>query len=352
MRILLVAQYPRLFNPGNFQWPNDTARALRRLGHAVEIFGYRESLAASPSLARRVQGLPAAAAGLRRYQQRQRDGRDQALVARAARRRPDLVLLLNGERFSREVLARAKRASGGMLATWWADDPCRFPSVMESLDVFDCVCVFDRSYLPRLRAGGAASAHFLPCACDDAVYRPMALTPGEQRRYGCDIAFVAWYYPERGAVVGALARSFDVGVWGGQWRSAEAQQAVQRLSAVRGAAVSDRTAATIYNAAKIGLNIHAVHSVLGGLNTRAFELLASGCFQLTDGVGGIEQLLTPGEEVACYASPEEACRLAARYLADPAERLRIAARGRERVLDEHTYYHRMQTLLALLGRAP
>ena len=346
MLILLVGQSPRLFGPGNFQWPDDTARALRRLGHRVRQFRYRESWAASPTLSARLQRVPMGGRLLERYQQAQRWARDQALARLTRRARPDLVLFLNGDAFAGETFAAVKRWTPGRLVSWWADDPCLVPSFMRAVPIFDQLFVFDRSYLIPLTDAGARSVHFLPCACDETIYRPLRLREAEARRLRSEVAFVAWYYPERAAVVKALAQAgVDVGVWGGQWRSPEAQRALGGAQFAWKPSVSDRTAARIYSAAMIGLNIHATHSVSGGVNTRTFELLASGLCELVDRIPGIEELLTPGQEVVCYTSPEEAGVLAKRYLADPAERAAIAARGRERALAEHTYVCRMRTLL-------
>jgi len=270
--------------------------------------------------------------------------RDQQLLRLAQRGRPDLVLLLKGDTFSEAVLVEIKRLVRGPLVTWWVDDPWRAPAFLSTLRLFDHVFVFDRSYLPRLTDVGVKRVHFLPCACDETVYRPQRLSASEQRRMASDVAFVAWYYPERVPVVRALANDMAVGVWGGGWDSIEAQQALQGRRVLRGHAVSDRTAAKIYMACKIGLNMHQVQSHVGGLNTRTFEILASGRFQLVDRLPGIEELLMPDVEVVCFSSLDELRQLAKHYLADEAARTRIADRGRARVLDEHTYVRRLRTL--------
>ena len=345
MHVLLVGPTPRVFSAGNFQWFSDTARALRRLGHTTTLFPCPETWTASPAVTQRLeQRLLPLAGWLARYQEALFRRRDRRLIRLARRLRPDLVLVLKGETLSGEVLAEVKRLAHGPLVTWWVDDPWRFPSSLERFALFDHVFVFDRSYVLRLEALGAKRVHFLPCACDETVYRPMRLTRGDQRDLGSDVAFVAWSYPEREAVVRALARAVDIGVWGGGWRNLETLRTGRGTPVVRGSAVSTLTAARIYNASRIGLNAHASQTRLGGLNTRAFELLASGLFQLVDRVAGIEQLLTPDVEVVCYSSPDEARQLAKHYLADGEMRLRIATKGRARVLEEHTYVCRMRTL--------
>jgi spore maturation protein CgeB len=57
-----------------------------------------------------------------------------------------------------------------------------------------------------------------------------------------------------------------------------------------------------------------------------------------------------GNEAVCYNSIEEAASLAAHYLANEAERKRIAEAGRKRVLAEHTYEKRMGTLVEEMRR--
>ena len=287
-----------------------------------------------------------------RYLQAQGRARDRRLLQTARRLRPDLALFLRGDACSADVLTELKRLIRGPLVTWWVDDPWRFPGCAERLALYDHVFIFDRFYLPRLEAAGVARAHFLPCACDETVYRPMALRDSERRRWASDVAFVAWGYPEREVVVRALADEVDVGVWGGGGSGLRAQRTATGTNVLRGPAVSSQTAAKIYNASKMGLNIHAIQTRIGGVNTRTFELLACGRFQLVDRVAGVEELLEPDAEIVCYRSPEEARALARRYLADPVTRNRIAAKGRERVLAEHTYVCRMRTLLALAGAAP
>lgn len=344
MHVLLVGPAPRLFSTGNFQWFRYTARALRRLGLTVTGFPCRDGWITSPSLARGVEWIPGLSPRFVRHQEALLRTRDRRLVALTRRLRPDLVVVLKGETFSADVLAEVKRLARGPLVTWWVDDPWRCPSFLQSFALFDHVFMFDRSYLPRLAEVGVKRAHFLPCACDETIYRPLRLSTAEQRRFACDVSFVAWYFPERAPIVKALADDMALGVWGGQWDSLEAQRVLQGSRMIRGPAVADRTAAKIYAASKIGLNVHQAQSRRGGLNTRSFEILASGLFQLVDRVAGVEELLQPDVEVVCYRSHEEARRLARYFLADESARSRIAARGRARTLEEHTYVCRMRTL--------
>lgn len=318
-----------------------TDHALKRLGHTVRRFYCtnllldRLTLSGDKDPAAKKSGSKTGLQGLRDHWHLSRDRR---LIRAACAFRPDLILVLWGNTLSPELLSSLKKETGARLATWWVDDPFRHRAE-RLISLYDFFFIFDRSYLASLEAAGAQNARFLPCACDESVYFPRRLTRREQAQYGSDVALVAWYYPDRARVVEALTGA-DLKIWGRGW---------PRLWVQQDRFVRDAVAAKIYSATKIGLNIHSDQSRQGGLNTRSFELLAAGAFELTDAVEGMKELLEPGREVAVYRSPEEARDLVRHYLSHPGERERMARAGRERVLSQHTYLHRMRTLLQEVG---
>jgi spore maturation protein CgeB len=83
----------------------------------------------------------------------------------------------------------------------------------------------------------------------------------------------------------------------------------------------------------------------GAVNQRIFDVPAAGAFVLTDWREQMDDLFEPGKEVIFYRTPEEIPDLLNYYLARPEERQRIAAAARKRVLAEHTYAHRLQTII-------
>ena len=87
----------------------------------------------------------------------------------------------------------------------------------------------------------------------------------------------------------------------------------------------------------------------GAVNQRVFDVPAAGAFVLTDWRPQMEQLFEP-DEMACYHDPEEIPDLARHYLAHPAERRKLAAAARNRVLACHTWEHRLQALLEHMRR--
>jgi len=84
----------------------------------------------------------------------------------------------------------------------------------------------------------------------------------------------------------------------------------------------------------------------GAVNQRVFDVPATGGFVLTDWREQMDQLFEPDREMVFYRTPQEIGELVHRYLKHPGDRKRVAKAGRRRVLGEHTWAHRVRTLLA------
>jgi spore maturation protein CgeB len=104
-----------------------------------------------------------------------------------------------------------------------------------------------------------------------------------------------------------------------------------------------------YPRSEINLNITS-RQMKGAVNQRVFDVPACGAFLLTDRQEQMDALFEPGRETAVYAHPDELPGLVRHYLARPDERRRIATAARRRVLAEHTYDRRMETLCGVMRR--
>jgi spore maturation protein CgeB len=83
----------------------------------------------------------------------------------------------------------------------------------------------------------------------------------------------------------------------------------------------------------------------GAVNQRVFDVPACGGFLITDQRRQMDRLFEPDREVIAYTDPEEIPDLVQRWLDDPQGRARVAEAARRRVLAEHTYDHRLETLM-------
>lgn len=100
----------------------------------------------------------------------------------------------------------------------------------------------------------------------------------------------------------------------------------------------------VYASAEININATSLqmpHTV----NQRVFDVPLCGGFLLTDRQGAIFELFAD-DELATYDGIDTVAQTARHYLEQPGMRREIADRAQRRVLGEHTYGHRMGTVIA------
>ncbi|UCD35463.1 MAG: glycosyltransferase family 1 protein, partial [Nitrospiraceae bacterium] len=99
-----------------------------------------------------------------------------------------------------------------------------------------------------------------------------------------------------------------------------------------------------YNACAINFNATS-RQMPETVNQRVFDVPACGAFILTDHREVLKELFHVGREIITYRHRDEVPEIAKFFLRYPWERERVALRGRERVLKEHTYRHRLRSLI-------
>ena len=101
-----------------------------------------------------------------------------------------------------------------------------------------------------------------------------------------------------------------------------------------------------YNACQVNFNATSLQ-MQSAVNQRVFDVPACGGFLLTDHQEAIEYLFDVGKEIMTYKERGEIQDLVRFYINHPAER-RGSQRGRERVLGEHTYRHRIESMIGTM----
>ncbi|MNV28901.1 hypothetical protein D3C71_1201070 [compost metagenome] len=76
--------------------------------------------------------------------------------------------------------------------------------------------------------------------------------------------------------------------------------------------------------------------------------MASGTFQLSDARDDLATFYTPDEEIVTFNTQQELMDKIRYYLANEEERQRIALKGLERTLRDHTYPKRVNELLTII----
>jgi len=321
------------------------AQALRDLGHTADVFDAPAFYGAFHA----ARGLQITGERLAQLENAFLQLVSQAVEAKTEQFAPDLVLALAQAPLTRRTLKRLQQ-KGAVTAMWFVEDYKLFTYWRAFAPCYDFFAVIQKEpLLSELAAAGQPNAFYLPLAALPDFHRPLENTPAAQRKYGAKVSFLGAGYPNRRAAFRHL-RHLDFKIWGSDWDGDDTLAAhVQR----QGERISSEDAVRIYNASQINLNLHSsVQSrelVPPGdfVNPRAFELAACGAFQLVDRRELMPELFAD-DEMATFSNLEELLEKIDYFLARPEERAAFAERGRQRVLRDHSYHKRMESLIAYI----
>ncbi len=317
-RILLLGKRGSLV-----MWLENLYRACTRLDHPTQVFAINGN---TPLL-----GLWA------KWQERTSAG-SEWMLARfervLARFRPELVLVAGvfgvPPDYYRLLYAQARRP---VIAGLVGD---RFPATDSRGRADRC----DRLYYTDTRffrdaeaAGFTTEGRYLPLAADPELFRPGRVTRQPE------VLFVASRTAFRETVVRGLAA--PARIVGTDW-SDLAQEGFHR---VRNRKIGRTRLVRLYQRHVAVLNARNEANVEHGLNQRSFEPPACGAVVLNDDLVDLPRCFEPGREILVYRNADELNALIARLRREPEFANRVAAAGRRRVLAEHTYAHRITTIL-------
>jgi len=114
-----------------------------------------------------------------------------------------------------------------------------------------------------------------------------------------------------------------------------------------GVAAYNTVAPHVFANSKINLNI-TLRSIQTGIPLRAFDIMSCGGFMISNFQEDFLEYFEPDEDVVFYASYEELLEKVDFYLRHDDERHRIAENAQAKVLKEHTYLQRAQTMLSFV----
>ncbi len=295
------------------------------------------------------------------------------------------------------------------VASWYVDSPNLILRAFDkNVSPFISLFLWDKGYIGDMKAMGFERVEYLPLASDTDVFKPLKLSGKDIKRFSSDVGFVgnSMVEPvaenlgkvpfelrlpaERLAQQLSLSHlSFDeslrtlnmddqekINTLPVQersdleaailWRSTLLYRlsCVEKLKEFRPVIHGDkgwrellsrdfnvgpplnyyRELPLFYNACKI--NFNATNLQMGSaVNQRVFDVPACGSFLLTDDQDALGELFDIGTEVITYRNREEIPELLNYYLNHSQERKRIAEHGKERIVREHTYVHRIKMLI-------
>ena len=232
------------------------------------------------------------------------------------------------------------------------EDPPNFDIFIDTAKLFDYVFTSDANCIPDYKKQvGHARVHALPFAAQPRIHNPIATV----ERPGA-VCFAGTWYAHRhfsrhddAEKILRPALEFGLDIFD---RMANSQNDNYRWPdvfqpVVRGA-LPYAQMVHAYKYYKVFININSVVHSPTMFSRRVFELLASGTPVISAYSEGIENLL--GGDLVLMSEDEPHTReLLERVLHDDEYRARLALRGQRKVFSEHTYTHRLSTVLKTIG---
>jgi spore maturation protein CgeB len=261
------------------------------------------------------------------------------MLKRARQFRPDLVLAMTVQ-VHPAIMEELGQVSGKRRVLWWGDPPAnsRRWGVMDP--GWDFVFIKDRAAAEKLRLAGR-NAHLLHEAMNPAWHRPVSGQKNE------DVVVAGNYYAFRQAV---LLRLMEEGVslrlYGSpppRW----SHPGIRKHHAGRFVVREEKS--RVFGMGMACLNTFSLAEG-DSLNCRAFEIAGAGGLQLIEHRPAIEECFEPGKELLVFRTYEELRDHIARARRSPVEMAAIREAGARRAIAEHTYRHRLETILREVSR--
>lgn len=335
MKILLSGYH----NPNFLTITEYMERAIENLGHELFVFDDRQHIIPG-RVRQRIEWL----------NKFDLNHINREMVSLALKTKPDIAIITGGHRIASSAI-RTLKDNGICTVLWTIDAPINFQPILDVAPLYDHIFCQGTEAIELLDRRGINGANWLPMACDPNEHRPVELSVQEKQHYGNDIVFVGSYYPNRAELFEKLV-NFDLGIWGSGWEKLEAKSKLRRC--VKASHTPPSEWLKIYSASKIVLVTHYQDPEkrfhVYQASPKIFEAMACGAFTVSDNQRDVFSLFKDGEHLVRFDNPGELVKKIKYYLDHSEERERIAMQGREEVLKNHTYEHRIEKLLSVVEK--
>ena len=232
---------------------------------------------------------------------------------------------------------------------WSTVDPNSLNLFVEAALLFDHVFTVDEASIERYRGRGHPSVAVLPFAAQPWTHNPILFDGARKRRVGFADSALGDMHASREQTEIILEPAIPMGL---EIVSLSQSDPKHRFPAsLAGSVVESLSYDDVVVADKL-YKVAVALSPAGPSSTicprRIFELLASGATVLTERSAAIERLVGSGM-VFESASAEETKTLLRFLLRNDELRDRTAVRAVRKVIRDHTYGHRLDTILRTLG---
>ena len=257
----------------------------------------------------------------------------------------DLTIVLH-DFLTKQEIEIIKKINKSPIVLWFPDHMGNFQKSMFFVAGYDYLFFKDKYIVQKLREEYLLNSFYLPQCFNPTKHKIVPLTEDDKTTYECEITNAGNLYPSRAALYKLLTR-YNFKLWGSPpaiWLNVPELKHI-----IMGKPVFNDEKSKAFQSAKIVLN-NMLMQEIGGVNKRTFEIAACGGFQIITHNEEVSNLFEIGKEIITYKSFDE-LKTKIDYYLDPKneeERKQIIYAGNKRALKEHTYEHRLKSMLSTI----
>jgi len=258
---------------------------------------------------------------------------------------PSLILINKGEMIYPLTLQAIREKIPTKIVVWYHDQFCQlekwFAGISAKSDFAFMTSNWDYQF-NEYRNAGVKNIGFLPVGADIEYFQPINLSHEEKNKYSTEVSFIGRYWEwgtEREAILKKLVQSnIELSIWSpNEW---------PELISYRKRGVFGEEFLKAHAGAKIVLNINSqTSSIMHYMSDRYFFSMACGAFTLVKYIPGIEDFFQNHVHLVWFHNGKQAIQLVKYYLNKPEERMQIGKNARREIIKNHTFLHRIKTII-------
>jgi spore maturation protein CgeB len=255
--------------------------------------------------------------------------RDRQFVDRIKEFQPDLILCIHGHQIGGAILRETKIPKIG----WWVEPNPNLDNLIRFAKLFDLYLSYDSKIV------GLLSNHNIRSEYQSHVASSSDFYPIPEMEKDIDVLFYGSWSPWREEVLFAAHKATKkIVLYGNHWEKNCVLFSKKDLQSIlRGRDIVGPHLNEIKNRSKIVLGAQRLKESTAGLDTRAFDALASGALLLTDAPKDLYRHFKNQEDCLVYERSEDVPDLIRAVLDGHVDVDAIKKSGREKVLLNLTY---------------
>ncbi len=255
---------------------------------------------------------------------------------------PELIFCIHGQRFGEKILSATKIPK----IAWWIEPDQNKETLTYHARPFDLYLSYDSEVVAYLNQKGIVSK-YQSHVSDTIRYHPI-----QNSIKTTDILFYGnWSEWREEILYSAYIVTKNIALYGNGWPKKSRLFTKRQLKEIyRGKEINGSKLNEQINAAKLVLNAQRLKGNTVGIDTRPFDVLASGNLLLTDAPSDLNQHFINKQDLLIYTNLNDLQKMIKEILSNQINVEIIKKSGREKILENYTYKNLCSTILEVASR--